>query len=52
VFQIRIGVFLTPLSAGTHTLSFSGELAGDLIKSALGLNGFAAAFTYTVNVVP
>jgi hypothetical protein len=49
---IRIGVFLTPLSVGTHTLSFSGELAGDLIEPVIGFAGFASAFTYTVNVVP
>ena len=49
---ITLGVFLTPLSVGTHTVSFSGRYTGDLIEPALGFPAFGGAFTYTVHVVP
>jgi len=49
---ITLGVFLPPLPVGTHTVSFSGQFAGDLISQVLGLDAVAGAFTYTVNVVP
>jgi hypothetical protein len=49
---ITLGVFLPPLPVGTHTVSFSGQLAGDLISQVLGFDALAGEFTYTVNVVP
>jgi hypothetical protein len=49
---ITLGVFIAPLSVGTHTISFSGEYTGDLVGPAVGSPNFAADFTYTVRVVP
>jgi hypothetical protein len=49
---ITLGVFLAPLSVGTHTVSLSGHYAGDLIEPVFGLPVFGGEFTYTVNVVP
>jgi hypothetical protein len=49
---ITLGVFIAPLSVGTHTVSFSGQYTGDLIGPVIGFPAFAGDFTYTVNVVP
>jgi hypothetical protein len=45
----ELGVFLTPLNKGTHTITIRGTFAGDLV---LDLFGFPIPFelTYTVNV--
>ncbi len=50
--MITLGVFLSPLSVGTHTVSFSGQYAGDLVAPAIGFPVLGGAFTYTVEVVP
>jgi hypothetical protein len=50
--MITLGVFLTPMSAGTHTVTIRGGLFGDAIASVLDpLTYFRFEFTYTVNVV-
>jgi hypothetical protein len=49
---ITLGVFLSPLSVGTHTVSFSGQYAGDLIEPVVRFPVFGADFSYTVVVVP
>jgi hypothetical protein len=46
---LTVGVFLTPLSPGTHTVSISGRFDGALIPS-LGINFIEERFTYTVIV--
>jgi hypothetical protein len=46
---ITVGVFLTPLSPGKHTVSISGKLSGELIQD-LGVTFIAEEFTYTVTV--
>jgi hypothetical protein len=49
---ITLGVFLSPLSVGTHTVSFTGHYDGALVGPAIGFPTLAGAFTYTVRVVP
>lgn len=50
---ITLGVFLTPLSPGTHTVGFSHRYTGDLILDILGgLSAWESNFEYTVRVVP
>jgi hypothetical protein len=49
---ISIGAFLTPLSVGTHTVSFKATFAGDAFVAGTGLNFESADFTYQVKVVP
>lgn len=49
---ITVGVFLPPLPVGTHTVSFSLQLTGDVITQVFGLSAIAGEFTYTVNVMP
>jgi hypothetical protein len=49
---ITVGVFLPPLPVGTHTVSFSLQVTGDLINQGFGLSAFGGEFTYTVHVVP
>jgi hypothetical protein len=46
---ITVGVFLTPLSPGTHSVSVSGRFDGALIPS-VGVNFIEERFTYTVMV--
>jgi hypothetical protein len=49
---ITVGVFLTPLSPGTHVVSFSGQNSGLAFQAATGLAFLRAETTYTVEVVP
>jgi hypothetical protein len=48
---ITLGVFLTPMTPGTHTVTISGGLFGQAIAPAIGLTFLAEKFTYTVKVV-
>lgn len=50
---ITVGVFLTPLSPGTHEVTIRAALAGPPVAELLApLDVFAEDFTYTVTVVP
>jgi hypothetical protein len=49
---ISIGAFLTPLSKGTHTVTFKATFAGDAFVAGSGLTFESAEFTYQVKVVP
>ena len=49
---IQLGAFLTPMSAGTHTVTIQGEIASTAILLAYGISCVAEDFTYTVKVVP
>jgi hypothetical protein len=48
---MQLGVFLTPMSAGTHTVTLQGQVAGAALFPAIGLHCVRQDFTYTVNVV-
>jgi hypothetical protein len=45
------GVFLSPLSPGTPTITIRGGAWGDLVEETLGITHLREDFTYTVNVV-
>jgi hypothetical protein len=47
---ITIGVFLTPLNKGSHTVSISTRLDGAAILPALSINFLEGEFTYSVIV--
>jgi len=51
---IQLGVFLTPMSKGTHTVTIKGQMAGDLVGLTYPPpDGFAClqeSFTYVVTV--
>ena len=47
---IQVGVFLTPLSKGTHTVTISGVFDGDLLIPYLGDDPVPFETTYTVIV--
>jgi len=47
---ITLGVFLSPMSAGTHTVEIKGEFAGNGIHDTYGFNFIREDFTYTVHV--
>jgi hypothetical protein len=47
---ITLGVFLSPMSVGTHTVEIKGEFAGQAVQPAIGYNFLRADFTYTVHV--
>ena len=49
---ITLGVFLTPMSVGTHTVTIRGGFFGALIAETLDLASLGEDFTYTVEVVP
>jgi len=49
---IQLGVFLTPMSAGTHVVTITGEVASYAINQAYGIGCVAEDYTYTVKVVP
>lgn len=49
---IQLGVFLTPLSPGRHTVTISGRFAGSAFAAASGLAYLAFTGTYTVIVTP
>jgi hypothetical protein len=48
--MITLGVFLHPLSPGTHTVTISGGLFGDAELPTYGIAYLASEFTYTVIV--
>jgi hypothetical protein len=47
---ITVGVFLTPLNKGSHTVSFTIKEEEDLILEMTGGVPFEVTFTYTVEV--
>ena len=47
-----IGVFLTPLTPGTHKVEIKGTLAGAAVLAITGGTPFGEDITYTVHVVP
>jgi hypothetical protein len=49
---ITLGVFLSPLSPGTHTVTIRGGLFGDAIAATYPFAFLREEFTYTVEVVP
>jgi hypothetical protein len=49
---LTLGVFLTPLTPGTHTVTIRGKYAGDALPNRDGLDSFGEDITYTVDVVP
>ncbi len=49
---ITLGVFLTPLSVGTHTVTIRGQVAGDLLLPTYGISCLKEDFTYVVEVKP
>ena len=52
---ITVGVFLTPMTPGTHEVTIHAELHGPPVVELLtgsGAEVYAADFTYTVTVVP
>ena len=44
---ITLGVFLIPLTPGTHTVTIRGGLVGQAIAPAIGFAFLAGEFTYT-----
>jgi hypothetical protein len=46
-----IGVFLTPLTPGTHTVEIKGTLAGAAVLAFTGGTPSGEDITYTVRVV-
>jgi len=46
-----LGVFLTPLTLGTHTIKLHGQLAGAAVVQAYG-GPFTEDITYFVTVAP
>ena len=49
---ITLGVFLNPMTPGTHTVTIRGRLAGAAIEDTIGFDFLAEDFTYTVTVTP
>lgn len=49
--MLILGVFLTPLTLGEHTIRFHGELAGAAVIQGIG-EPFTEDITYSVTVVP
>jgi hypothetical protein len=47
---VTLGVFLSPLPPGTHTVTISGGLFGDAIGATYPFTFLREEFTYTVNV--
>ncbi len=45
-----MGVFLTPMSKGTHVVTIKGGFEGSLIKQVLSVDFYDEKFTYTVIV--
>lgn len=50
--SIQLGVFLTPMSVGTHMVTITGEVASDAFYRATNLGCVAQDYTYVVRVVP
>jgi len=48
---ISVGAFLTPLSVGTHTVTFIATESGDEFAAASGLSFETAVFSYEITVV-
>ena len=48
---VTLGVFLSPLRPGTHTVTISGGLFGDAIGATYEIAFLREEFTYTVNVI-
>jgi hypothetical protein len=48
---VTLGVFLSPLPPGTHTVTFSGGLFGDAIGATYPFAFLREEFTYTVEVL-
>ena len=49
---IQLGVFLTPMTTGTHLVTIQGEVASNSVLLATGLSCIAEKFVYTVIVLP
>ena len=49
---ITLGVFLSPMPPGTHTVTIRGGLFGDAIAATYPFSFLREEFTYTVEVVP
>jgi hypothetical protein len=49
---VILGVFLTPMSVGTHTVTIRGQLAGAGLLPYFGLHCMAEDYSYLVKVVP
>ena len=49
---IELGVFLTPLSLGLHTIIIHGEIDGAGVLSTYGISCLEEIFSYFVEVVP
>jgi len=49
---LTLGVFLTPLTPGTHTIIIRGAFTGAALQERYGLEFFGEEITYTVEVVP
>jgi hypothetical protein len=49
---IELGIFLTPLSLGLHTIIIHGEIGGAGVLSTYGISCLEEIFSYFVEVVP
>ena len=49
---IELGVFLTPLSLGLHTIIIHGEIDGAGVLPTYGISCLEEIFSYFVDVVP
>src|SRR4051812_22850524 len=49
---LTLGVFLTPLTPGTHTITIRGAFTGAALQERYGLEFFGEEITYMVEVVP
>jgi hypothetical protein len=49
---IQLGVFLTPLSLGLHTITIQGEIAGSGVLPTYGFGCLEEGFSYFVEVIP
>jgi hypothetical protein len=47
---IQLGVFLTPLSVGTHVVTIRGEIGSQALFAAYGFSCLQEDFTYSVTV--
>ncbi|MBV8952457.1 MAG: hypothetical protein JOZ99_16410 [Actinobacteria bacterium] len=49
---ITLGVFLTPLSPGSHTVTITGGVFGALLQPVYGICSASESYTYKVRVLP
>lgn len=49
---VILGVFLTPMSVGTHTVTIKGQLAGAGLLQYFDLHCLAEDYSYLVKVIP